>query len=89
MAEITCPYAKRTGQNGLFYCMKPTDAAPKKAAKGKKKAEEKTEEQAATAPVELRKGKTEPVTCGHQRYCPAKRKCVLTEQAAICPKRKD
>lgn len=76
MAEITCPYAKRKGQNGLFYCMKPTGAAPKKAAKGKKKAA--AEPQTA-----------EPVTCGHQRYCPAKRRCVLTEQAAICPKRKD
>lgn len=75
MAEMTCPYAKREGQNGLFYCMKPTEAAPKKAAKGKKKAAEDAQ--------------TAPLTCGHQRYCPQRKKCVLTEQAAICPKRKE
>ena len=75
MAEMTCPYAKRTGQNGLFYCTKPTESAPQKTAKGKKKAAEEPQS-------------VEPVTCGHQRYCPAKRKCVLTDQAAICPKRK-
>ena len=89
MAEITCPYAKRTGQNGLFYCMKPTEAEPKKAAKGKKKNAEKTGERIAAAPAEPRNDKIETVTCGHQRYCPAKRRCVLTEQAAICPKRKE
>ena len=76
MTEMTCPYAKRTGQNGLFYCMKQETPAPKKAAKGKKKIAEEPH----TA---------DPVTCGHQRYCPMKQRCVLTEQAAICPKRKD
>ena len=72
MAEITCPYAKREGQNGLFYCMKPAAPAPKKASKSKKKVAEEA-----------------PLTCGHQRYCPQRKRCILTEQAAICPKRKD
>lgn len=72
MAELTCPYAKREGQNGLFYCMKPVEAAPKKTAKGKKKAAENA-----------------PLTCGHQRYCPQRKRCILTEQAATCPKRND
>lgn len=79
MADFTCPYAKQTGSGGIIVCTKPQkETPPTKQSKGKKKAAQ-TEQAKPAAPQ----------TCGHQRYCPQKRKCILTEQAAICPLRKD
>lgn len=78
MADFKCPYARQTG-GGLIQCGKPVKAAapPPKKGKGKKKG-------ASEAP------QTETyTTCGHQRYCPMKKKIILTEQAVTCPRRRE
>lgn len=76
MGELSCEFARQTGTGGIIRCAKQSAAPPKEAAKGKKK---------KTAPAQT----DEMQSCGHQRYCPAKGKCILTEQAANCPKRKE
>lgn len=76
MGELSCEFARQTGTGGIIRCVKPCAEPQKEAAKGKKK---------KTAPAQ-----TEEIqTCGHQRYCPAQKKCILTAQAANCPKRKE
>lgn len=78
MADISCPYAKQTGVGGIFRCTKADKEAPPKTAKGKKKPQTQPQQQKAELPP-----------CGHQRYCPQQKRCILTEQAATCPKRKE
>ena len=79
MADFKCPFAVATGTTGLYKCTKQTAEKPP-AAKGKKKGAANT---AANPP------QTGPQYCGHQRYCPTRKRCILTEQAAKCPKREE
>ena len=76
MANIDCPFAVATGTTGLYKCSKPE---PVKATAKRKKNGAKDAAGAGQS--------GETPLCGHQRYCSRQRRCVLTDQAAICPKR--